>query len=257
LPLDPAQLGSLLVINTDTPGSSDVGVPSSTPSDIAEDSIAGEEANAEDAGEETPDADDSETTADGGNIEQRLLAQAENSLFAPGFSSSGTTASIGSFVLDVGVDNEQDLRQAVNDTGDKAPRLVVTTNVDSEQLTFERLRQLSAPLANVDGWLSGGDFLDGIDRLREDVMQESELEKMVVGSSFAVSGSLSVGYLLWAARSGVLLSSVLSSLPVWRFIDPFPVLSTDSLLAGDDGDDESLENIATSAETTDPEEEDA
>ena len=36
------------------------------------------------------------------------------------------------------------------------------------------------------------------------------------GSTVAVSTGLSVGYVLWLVRGGVLLSSVLSSMPAWQ-----------------------------------------
>jgi hypothetical protein len=69
----------------------------------------------------------------------------------------------------------------------------------------------------------------------------------VVGSGFAVTSGLSVGYIIWIARSGVLLSSVLSAMPAWRFIDPFPVLSSANQATREDEDEESLESIATGA----------
>ncbi|MDH3537175.1 MAG: hypothetical protein OER87_15640, partial [Gammaproteobacteria bacterium] len=64
----------------------------------------------------------------------------------------------------------------------------------------------------------------------------------VIGSSLTVTAGLSVGYVVWLARSGILLSSVLSSLPAWRFIDPLPVLG--GMQGGSEGDDEeSLESM--------------
>ena len=53
-----------------------------------------------------------------------------------------------------------------------------------------------------------------------DVREEAELQRILVGSGFAATTGMSVGYVLWIARSGVLLSSVLSSMPAWRLIDP-------------------------------------
>jgi len=35
---------------------------------------------------------------------------------------------------------------------------------------------------------------------------------------------MSVGYVLWCLRSGTLMASALSSLPLWRTFDPLPVL---------------------------------
>ncbi len=66
-----------------------------------------------------------------------------------------------------------------------------------------------------------------------------------------VTAGLSVGYVIWIARSGVLLSTALSSLPAWRFIDPLPVLSQGKAGLGLDfeEDDESLESIIVEQES--------
>jgi hypothetical protein len=50
-----------------------------------------------------------------------------------------------------------------------------------------------------------------------------------------------VGYVVWLIRSGVLLSSFLSSMPAWQLIDPLPVLAYRR--NNDDDDDESLESM--------------
>ncbi|SFG42837.1 putative Ig domain-containing protein, partial [Neptunomonas qingdaonensis] len=82
--------------------------------------------------------------------------------------------------------------------------------------------QLSDPLMMVN---SSG-LMNGLDQMEKQFQQRIGLDQMVVGSSIAMSTSLSVGYVAWLLRSGVLLSSVLTSLPAWRFIDPLPILST-------------------------------
>jgi len=84
-------------------------------------------------------------------------------------------------------------------------------------------------------------FIKGLDDMRQDISQDLGLNKTVVGSSLAVSAGVSAGYVAWLARSGVLLSSVMSTLPVWRFIDPLPILDQKSGALG--RDDESLESI--------------
>jgi hypothetical protein len=70
------------------------------------------------------------------------------------------------------------------------------------------------------------------------------LTAAVVGGTAAVSTGLSVGYVIWTLRSGILVTGLLSSLPAWRFIDPLPILSGAS--SGDsDEDDESLESLVS------------
>ena len=89
---------------------------------------------------------------------------------------------------------------------------------------------------------SAKSFITRLDHMREELVDETEDTEKVIGSSLSVTAGLSVGYVVWLARSGILLSSMLSSLPAWRFIDPLPVLGG---LQGrnDEEDGESLESM--------------
>ena len=62
--------------------------------------------------------------------------------------------------------------------------------------------------------------------MREELVLANENTEKIVGGSLTVSAGISVGYVVWLARSGILMSSLLSSLPAWRFIDPLPVLAS-------------------------------
>ncbi|MDH3389511.1 MAG: hypothetical protein OEN02_16595, partial [Gammaproteobacteria bacterium] len=85
-------------------------------------------------------------------------------------------------------------------------------------------------------------FITRLNDMRQELISETEGTEKVIGSSLTVTAGLSVGYVVWLARSGILLSSVLSSLPAWRFIDPLPVLG--GMQGGSEGDDEeSLESM--------------
>jgi hypothetical protein len=90
-------------------------------------------------------------------------------------------------------------------------------------------------------------FVNGLDKLREDVSRAALIDKAMIASTVAVSSGLSVGYVVWLIRGGVLMSTVLSSLPAWRLIDPLPVLAYMNRRSDDDDDesgrDESLESI--------------
>jgi hypothetical protein len=57
----------------------------------------------------------------------------------------------------------------------------------------------------------------------QSVAEEREL-KLRTGAAATVTGALSSLYLLWIFRGGALLASLLTSLPVWRMIDPLPIL---------------------------------
>jgi hypothetical protein len=84
---------------------------------------------------------------------------------------------------------------------------------------------------------------DELDRIRDEVVITQRAEKELVGSGVMLSTGLSVGYVLWLARGGVLVASLLSSLPAWAMMDPLPVLAQmkrrDGKKDGDLADDNS------------------
>jgi hypothetical protein len=64
-----------------------------------------------------------------------------------------------------------------------------------------------------------------LNRMREEICEQAQLEHWISGSVAVGSFGLTVGYVLWLLRGGALLASLLSSLPAWRLVDPLPVLS--------------------------------
>jgi len=91
--------------------------------------------------------------------------------------------------------------------------------------------------------LDNGGFQRQLNQLQNEIRMHLSLDKNTVASSLAVSTSLSVGYVLWLVRGGVLLSSLLSSLPAWRLIDPLPILGHLNRTKNGDDDDDSLEGM--------------
>jgi len=85
------------------------------------------------------------------------------------------------------------------------------------------------------------------DHFREQVQRSVDTETVVVAATISAGTGFSVGYIIWLLRGGILLSSVLSSLPAWRNIDPLPVLSSFSSSSTDE-DDESIESLVTEDE---------
>ena len=86
-------------------------------------------------------------------------------------------------------------------------------------------------------------FEHALDKTREGVEEQAQQEERIVSSAIMGSTGLSVGYLVWLLRSGALISSLLSSLPAWRTLDPFPVLSNMGEEEEDEEDDDSLEAL--------------
>ena len=67
-------------------------------------------------------------------------------------------------------------------------------------------------------------FLEQMDRMREDIRKELNLDSTVAISAAGATLGGSVIYLLWLIRGGVLMGSYLSALPAWQVLDPLPVL---------------------------------
>ena len=92
-------------------------------------------------------------------------------------------------------------------------------------------------------------------QLAEKIIEHRELLEDTKEASFelasktvTLSSGLSVGYVIWLLRGGLLLGSVMSAMPAWRSLDPLPVLG--SLGDDDDGDTETLESMVEIDEDT-------
>ena len=87
--------------------------------------------------------------------------------------------------------------------------------------------------------LRSGAFAENLNRLREEVSENVALDQSMTVSVAGVSLGLSLVYVLWLVRGGVLMGSYLSALPAWRILDPLPVLAR----RGDDdeSDDEEMQ----------------
>jgi plastocyanin len=64
--------------------------------------------------------------------------------------------------------------------------------------------------------------------------------RIFAGSATLVSTGMSLVYFIWAVRAGSILSSLLSSMPAWKLVDPLPILEQSS---GDDDEDEDGESL--------------
>ena len=105
------------------------------------------------------------------------------------------------------------------------------------------------------GQLESSSFVEILDSIREEADERQETEQRFIASTVTVSTAFSVGYVVWLVRGGVLLTSVLSSLPAWRMVDPLPVLGRmdeDEEQAFADEEDEGLDEMV--ARTTPGEE---
>jgi hypothetical protein len=74
--------------------------------------------------------------------------------------------------------------------------------------------------------LPGEDALRRIDEVQRRLLQEASTHRTELAAALAATGGLSIGYVIWLIRGGVLASSMLSALPAWQLIDPLPILAT-------------------------------
>ncbi len=64
-----------------------------------------------------------------------------------------------------------------------------------------------------------------LDELKDEVAVENQVASVYMGSAIVSSVGLSVGYVVWMLRGGMLLTSLLSSISAWQILDPLPILS--------------------------------
>ncbi len=96
---------------------------------------------------------------------------------------------------------------------------------------------------SLDKIVADNGFQKSLERVRDDVMQVASIDRNVMASTIGVSASFTIGYVLWLVRGGVLISSLLASLPAWRMVDPLPVLGSLANSKRDEKDDKSLEEL--------------
>ncbi|MDX1451964.1 MAG: putative Ig domain-containing protein, partial [Oleiphilaceae bacterium] len=192
--------------------------------------------------------DEAENEAEEDNTEEELVAEENTSVFEDQASFIDRDGFELELEATTGIDRNIDfVGQSIDVrnidvlTGELAS-IAVTEEEAAYQPGITDINSVNDPLFLV---RSNG-FLKGLDNMRDRVNESADVTQAVVGSSLAVSAGMSAGYVAWLARSGVLLSSVISSLPVWRFVDPLPILTNTGGAAGGDG--ESLESLVAGGE---------
>jgi len=95
---------------------------------------------------------------------------------------------------------------------------------------------------------AASDFWRQLDQVGQDLDSEHHSTQLTVGTTSAVTALMSIGYVIWAVRGASMAASFLATLPMWRWMDPLPVLeSWDSrkrkAIDGDDEDDADEERL--------------
>lgn len=91
-------------------------------------------------------------------------------------------------------------------------------------------------------------FRQELAQLREQLGERVAFDRNIVASTAAAAAGFSIGYVIWLMRGGVLLASLLASMPAWRAIDPLPVLGRLDARGRDaDDEDDSLRGLLRDA----------
>jgi hypothetical protein len=126
-----------------------------------------------------------------------------------------------------------DVSPLVFATGETPDGELVLASADGPALRYQR----GEPLGDQA-------LLDALDDMRASLHEEDRYAASTILATAAAAMGLSVGYVIWLLRGGVLLSSLLSSLPAWRLVDPLPIVGRiDDDAETDESADDSLEAI--------------
>ena len=80
-----------------------------------------------------------------------------------------------------------------------------------------------------------------LDQIRGNADQDISIDSLAVGSVGTISSGLIVGYVIFAIRSGLLLSSIVATMPAWNLLDPLAIVPVADRDDSDSG--ETLEDI--------------
>jgi hypothetical protein len=134
-------------------------------------------------------------------------------------------------------------RRATLDTGFLAKRKIDGQLGDDPSAGFYSERRSGAdPYAY---FVQDAGLGEDLDQLSEQMRSGLDFRRILVESAAVTSAGLTVGYVVWLLRGGMLLSSFLVQMPAWRMMDPLVVLQYGKKQdAGEDAQNvESLETI--------------
>ncbi|QDV46217.1 hypothetical protein Enr13x_61260 [Stieleria neptunia] len=136
----------------------------------------------------------------------------------------------------------------LTDAADESERIANLSDSHSGQIGRQARSGSNRPsvsilgIARFDSKLLWGDM----ENLQDDIKQSDIAPYYFAGTFAGFSGALSVGYVMWTVRGGLLATSLLAHLPAWSFVDPLLVLN--ELEDDDDTDDDSLEEMLDKTE---------
>lgn len=134
-----------------------------------------------------------------------------------------------------------------NPSGDVSPVSVSLSTTDVLALLYTPSDVVTQ--VSVDGQISSAfreaRLEQAFVQLRQSADEEAVDLQQGIGVSVVTGAGLTIGYVAWLIRGGVLLTSLLSTMPAWRLLDPLPILNSGGKHRGDD--DDSLEALVDTA----------
>ncbi len=94
-------------------------------------------------------------------------------------------------------------------------------------------------LAPLDSSLAIASMWNELDHVNDVLAKNLIVSTGTIATAASLTGVLTVGYVLWMARGGLLVASLVSSVPAWQSFDPLPVLQ----YAAEEDNDEETESI--------------
>ncbi|MCP4479699.1 MAG: cadherin repeat domain-containing protein, partial [Planctomycetaceae bacterium] len=132
---------------------------------------------------------------------------------------------------------------------EKSATLTSTIENASEQVVKTRFSTADIAASQFESIFSGS-ALRSLNALQLEVSKDSLFSKSILGTTTIASASLTAGYVIWLLRSGVLFSSMVTSLPAWRTFDPLPVLGYLNEVDNEQLEDDSLETLVINSNRT-------
>lgn len=128
---------------------------------------------------------------------------------------------------------------------------VVTTPVapNAPLLAAALLTQLSEITlsGSTQTFLQDDDMLRKLEEMKRQMALQGDSQQFETISAIALSSGISIGYVIWLVRGGILVGSMLSALPAWQMLDPLPVVASQgrarSRPVGADNDDPEVEQL--------------
>ena len=96
-----------------------------------------------------------------------------------------------------------------------------TTTARTDEVVDQETPQTVEPVVTAEVTETLADVREQFDAIDK---EQTRQEELVVGRAVTVSGLLTASYLVWMFRGASIIAGVLTSMPVWRMVDPLAVL---------------------------------